>query len=391
MQQRAISSAVPWLLHKSLPACESCRSGTHHPPACPCAGKSTLAALLAARLGISTVVSTDSIRHMMRRCAATLEPACCPAPCSLAFCTKPCAPSRQEQAVPCTAAAWQRICCTLRFPPPLLPTCRRAWLLPRPVLQLLQRRGRPAAVGLHLPGRSSAAGPAGRRRQRRGGRPRRCLRRSGSAGAAGPVLSGRRARRAIWGPPTGGGQGVQGAVGAGAGACGSAAGGLRGAAAVGGGGGGASEPQVGWVGAGRSQRGRSARCGWRPCGCCPRQADSGWAAHASALLAPAPPTPAHVALTPAPLQHGGAHDAAPPQRPALPGAHQVGPPCTQPAAQPARATSATGQSCSAAVLAMAVALQPQTGGTCRCTPAQPGQPFWAGTPPRSPRAASLVV
>ncbi len=31
-------------------------------------GKSTLAALLAARLGISTVVSTDSIRHMMRRC-----------------------------------------------------------------------------------------------------------------------------------------------------------------------------------------------------------------------------------------------------------------------------------------------------------------------------------
>lgn len=30
-------------------------------------GKSTLAALLAARLGISTVVSTDSIRHMLRR------------------------------------------------------------------------------------------------------------------------------------------------------------------------------------------------------------------------------------------------------------------------------------------------------------------------------------
>lgn len=36
-------------------------------PACRLAGKSTLAALLAARLGISTVVSTDSIRHMMRR------------------------------------------------------------------------------------------------------------------------------------------------------------------------------------------------------------------------------------------------------------------------------------------------------------------------------------
>lgn len=43
------------------------------PLAC-CAGKSTLAALLAARLGISTVVSTDSIRHMLRRQARPPAP-----------------------------------------------------------------------------------------------------------------------------------------------------------------------------------------------------------------------------------------------------------------------------------------------------------------------------
>lgn len=29
-------------------------------------GKSTLASLLAARLGVTTILSTDSIRHMMR-------------------------------------------------------------------------------------------------------------------------------------------------------------------------------------------------------------------------------------------------------------------------------------------------------------------------------------
>jgi len=33
---------------------------------CSGTGKSTVASLLAARLGISTVLSTDSIRHIMR-------------------------------------------------------------------------------------------------------------------------------------------------------------------------------------------------------------------------------------------------------------------------------------------------------------------------------------
>ena len=49
-------------------------------------GKSTLAALLAARLGISTVVSTDSIRHMLRRWVGAGAVGCVCAQCSVCGC-----------------------------------------------------------------------------------------------------------------------------------------------------------------------------------------------------------------------------------------------------------------------------------------------------------------
>lgn len=214
----------PWQL--AAPICRLRLHPAGPPLVARCrAGKSTLAALLAARLGISTVVSTDSIRHMLRRRARL--PACVSGlACMLGTRAGRGWCGAWRQSAGACASGW-RGSCTNKLDCPAAP-CRCS-------LQLRQRGGGPAAVGLHLPSRGPPAAAGGRPGNagsgRAGGRGGGRQRRQGRAGGRRrppPAAAPRRAA-AAWvtvacgaggrwpGCAQGGCAGLQGAGGAGAG------------------------------------------------------------------------------------------------------------------------------------------------------------------------------